>query len=86
MKALLDLDKAELDADGTVKGLADQIKKLAEAPDSGFMFDTTKPKNDFKGFKPGESGDPAPSGDKKPENMTYDELCAYLAENPDTKL
>ena len=45
-----------------------------------------KPKNDFKGFKPGESGDPAPSGDKKPENMTYDELCAYLAENPDTKL
>lgn len=86
VKALLDLDKAELDADGTVKGLADQIKKLAEAPDSGFMFDTTKPKNDFKGFKPGESGDPAPSGDKKPETMTYDELCAYLAENPDAKL
>lgn len=86
VKALLDLDKAELDADGTVKGLADQIKKLAEAPDSGFMFDTTKLKNDFKGFKPGESGDPTPSGDKKPENMTYDELCAYLAENPDTKL
>lgn len=86
MKALLDLDKAELDENGAVKGLADQIKKLAEAPDSGFMFDTTKPKNDFKGFKPGESGDPAPSGDKKPEAMTYDELCAYLAENPDAKL
>lgn len=85
MKALLDLDKAELDADGTVKGLADQIKKLAAAPDSGFMFET-KEQNNFEGFKPGESGDPAPSGDKKPETMTYDELCAYLAENPDAKL
>ena len=69
VKALLDLDKAELDADGTVKGLADQIKKLAEAPDSGFMFDTTKPKNDFKGFKPGESGDPAPDGKLTLENF-----------------
>ncbi len=86
VKALLDLDKAELDADGSVKGLTDQIKKLTEASDSGFMFDTTKQKNDFEGFKPGESGDPAASGNKKPETMTYDELCAYLAENPDAKL
>ena len=80
VKALLDLDKAELDADGTVKGLADQIKKLAEAPDSGLMFETGKA--GFKGFKPGESGDP---NNQPPDysKMTYDELAAYMENNPD---
>lgn len=68
-KALLDLDKAELDADGTVKGLADQIKKLTEAPESGFMFETQKNKSDFKGFKPGESGDSGASGALTLENF-----------------
>lgn len=56
VKALLDLEKAELDDDGSVKGLADQIKKLTEAEDSKFLFDTEKKKQTFKGAKPGESG------------------------------
>lgn len=87
VKALLELDKAELAEDGTVKGLADQIKKLAESPDSGFMFDVGG-KEGFSGFKPGEGGDGGTggSGSKKPEEMTYDELCAYLAANPEAKL
>lgn len=33
VKALLDLDKAELDTDGTVKGLADQITYMVKAGD-----------------------------------------------------
>lgn len=86
VKALLDLEKAELADDGTVKGLDDQIKKLVEGVDTGFLFDTSAPKKDFKGFKPGETGDPKPSGDKEPKDMDYDELCAYLAQNPDVKL
>lgn len=86
VKALLELDNAELAEDGTVKGLGDQIKKLVESPESGFMFETDKQKPGFKGFKPGEGGDVPPTGDKDPKDMTYDELCAYLAENPDTKL
>lgn len=57
VKALLDLSKVELTTDGTVKGLDDQIKKLTEASDSSFMFETHKHNNDFKGLKPGESGD-----------------------------
>lgn len=57
VKALLDLSKIELTTDGTVKGLDDQIKKLTEASDSSFMFETHKPNNDFKGLNPGESGD-----------------------------
>ncbi|MCM1296511.1 MAG: phage scaffolding protein [Muribaculaceae bacterium] len=87
VKALLELENAELAEDGTVKGLADQIKKLAESPDSGFLFDTGKQKQQFTGFKPGEGGDGgAPAGGKEPKDMTYDELCAFLAENPDAKL
>ena len=56
VKALLDLDKAELDEDGTVKGLAEQLKKLITAPDSAFMFETEKQQQKFDGFKPGEKG------------------------------
>lgn len=56
VKALLDLDKAELDEDGTVKGLAEQLKKLATASDSAFMFETEKQQQKFDGFKPGEKG------------------------------
>lgn len=86
VKALLELDNAELAEDGTVKGLAEQIKKLSESEDSGFLFEQGKPSQNFKGFKPGESGDNPPSGGKAPKDMSYDELCAYLAENPDAKL
>lgn len=57
-RALLDIDinKVEFNDDGTIKGLDDQIKKLTEAEDSKFLFDTeTKPgKPNFKGVKPGE--------------------------------
>ena len=73
VKALLDLEKAELDENGSVKGLAEQIKKLTEAPDSGFLFETGDKKNDFKGFKPGEKSD------GKPDGMTLEKLRAMPA-------
>lgn len=57
-RALLDIDikKVEFNDDGTIKGLDDQIKKLTEAEDSKFLFDTeSKPgKPKFKGVNPGE--------------------------------
>ena len=86
VKALLDLEKAELAEDGTVKGLTEQIKALSEAADSSFLFEQGNKVKDFKGFTPGESGDKPPTGGKAPEKMTYEELCAYLSENPSTKL
>lgn len=55
VKALLDLQNAELGDDGTVKGLTDQIKNLQGADDSKFLFEAEK-KQSFKGAKPGESG------------------------------
>lgn len=85
VKALLDLEKAGLDENGAVKGLSDQIKKLVEAPDSGFLFEGDK-KNDFKGFKPSEKSGNFPTSGKMLEEMNYNELCTYLAENPDVLL
>lgn len=54
VKALIDLEKAELDDDGTVKGLADQIKELTEAADSSFMFENKTSKKNRKDLSPGE--------------------------------
>ena len=85
VKALLDLEKAELGDDGKVKGLREQIAALTKAEDSKFMFNAvTAPK--MKGAKTGEDG--IEDGDKGVDTskMTYDELCAYLAENPEAIL
>lgn len=85
VRALLDLEKAELAEDGSVKGLAEQIQKLQAADDSKFMFETSaKPK--LKGAKAGEDG--IEDGDQKVDTskMSYDELCQYLADNPDAEL
>lgn len=85
--ALLNLDKAELSEDGTVKGLAEQIKALTGGPDTGFLFETSSNKNgSFKGLNPAEGGDNGGSGAKAPQEMSYTELCAYLEKNPDAKL
>ena len=85
VRALLNLEKAELAEDGTVKGLAEQIQSLQSADDSKFMFETSgKPK--LKGAKAGEDG--VDDGDKAVDTskMSYDELCKYLADNPDVEL
>lgn len=84
VRALLDLNKAELDGE-SVKGLADQIKKLQEAEDTKFLFDFTTPAK-FKGVKPNEGSDKKYPTDKKPSEMTYDELCAYVEANPNAEI
>lgn len=56
VKALLDLEKIELDGE-SVKGLEDQIKKLTEGEDTKFLFDVAGEKPNFKGIKPGEKTD-----------------------------
>ncbi|MBQ8940579.1 MAG: phage scaffolding protein [Firmicutes bacterium] len=77
VKALLSIDdKTELSEDGTIKGLAEQIKALAKS--DGYLFEGA-PK--LKGVAPGESKDGLP-GSRDPKNMTYTELAAYLEKNP----
>jgi len=81
VKALLNLEKAELDEDGTVKGLADQIKALQTAEDSKFMFGSST----MKGAKTGESGNEDGGKGVDTSKMTYSELVAYAQANPDFK-
>jgi hypothetical protein len=83
-RALLDLEGAELAEDGSVKGLDGQIKALTEAEDSKFLFGSSKPR--MKGARTGENGAEDGDGRVDTSKMSYDELCAYLAENPDAKL
>ena len=79
VKALLDLENAELDGE-TVKGLADQIKKLKEDEGSKFLF--AEQNTGFKGAPAGSPSGSTPP-DKKPEEMTYSELAAYMQQHPE---
>lgn len=86
VKALLDLDDAKLDKDGGVKGLKEQIDKLTADEGTKFLFDAvTQTKPTFKGFQPGASSETKPGTEVDTSKMGYDELCAYLAENPDAE-
>ena len=82
VKALLNLEGAELDENGSVKGLTDQIKALKTADDSKFLFGSST----IKGAKTGESGND--DGDKGVDTskMTYSELAAYMAEHPEAQI
>ncbi len=86
VKALLDLEDAKLDKDGTVKGLSEQIDKLTTGDDTKFLFEARKQQN-FKGFQPGASGENKPGEGETVDfsKMSYDELTAYMEANPDAQ-
>lgn len=64
--------------------LAAKVEALKKDASTDFLFGSA-PK--YEGWKPGESGDGRKPGEgKKPSEMSYSELAAYLAENPDAKL
>lgn len=82
------LADAKIAADGTVKGLANEIDALAKAADTAFLFNSKADTNpQLSGMQPGDPGGntPAPAT-KEPKDMSYSELCAYLAQNPNANL
>jgi hypothetical protein len=80
VKALLNLEGAELDENGSVKGLAEQITALQKS--DSYLFGSST----MKGAKTGESGNE--DGDKGVDTskMTYTELAAYLEAHPDAQI
>lgn len=73
VRALLTLDKAELDETGNIKGLDKQIESLKQSDAYMFNGDT---KLTIEGTKPGEGSGKAAT---KPYNqMTYTERVAFL--------
>ena len=87
-KALLGLDptKIEFNEDGSIKGLDETLTKLKTAEDSKFLFDTDTKKTKMKGAAPGETGKEDPDNKVDVTKMSYEELAAYMAENPDADI
>ena len=84
-KALLGdfLAKAELAEDGTVKGLAEAVKKLAEGKDTAFLFESSAGR--FKGAKAAEKGDGGEGGMtlERLKALSPTERHAYSIEHPE---
>lgn len=78
------LDKAKFGDDGSVKGLAEQLEKLALSEDSSFLFkQATAPT--FKGANIGESGnDEGEQAIGTP--TTYENIAKMLELNPNAPL
>lgn len=76
VKALLDLENAELLEDGTIKDLDKQILELKGSEESNFLFNSDDATPSLKGVKPGE-GNPNPTP-KDPSQMNYTELCEFM--------
>lgn len=85
VRAMIDTSKMKLGEDGTVEGLSDAIKAVQKS--DSYMFNTVQQKQQtFKGFQPGASGEVKPGTEVDPSKMTYSELAAYMAANPDAKI
>ena len=67
--------------------LKEQIEALKGADDTKFLFKAPEQNQggQFTGFQPGLANG-KPNGQIDPSAMSYDELCAYLEQNPDAKL
>nr|DAP00977.1 MAG TPA: minor structural protein [Caudoviricetes sp.] len=83
VKALIkDLDKAELQDDGSIKGLEEQIAALKKS-DSYLFEEATAAKPNFKGFQPGVAKKETAAGKVDMSKMSYEELASYIENNPD---
>lgn len=76
----LDKTKIKLNDDGTVSGLAEQLEGLKK--DYSFLFKQQETPA-IKGAEPANKTKPV---DKPVEQMTYSEMMAYMAANPDAKI
>ena len=83
IRALLELEKAELAEDGTVKGLTEQMDKLRKAEDSKFLFDSER--RILKGTKPAEASDPSEPGLTRAQfqRMGYKERLELFNNDPE---
>lgn len=77
--------KVSSKVNGETVTLAAQVEALKKDTATDFLFGAV---SKYQGWKPGEGGDRGgdPGAGKKPSDMSYAELTAYLAANPDAKL
>lgn len=82
VKALLDISKVKLGEDGKLSGWDEQLAAVRKS--DAYLF-TEKQKNTFRGFQPGASADIKPDAKVDMSKMTYEELAAYIENNPDAQ-
>ena len=81
--ALLNPVDEKLDDEAYKAERLKQIEALVKAEDSSFLFGSSNP--DIKGMKFSEGAD-SQNGGVDPKTMSYEQLCEYLAQNPDAQL
>lgn len=81
VKALLDVSKVKLGEDGKLTGWDEQIKAVQKS--DSYLFHTKQ--NQFRGFQPGASSDNKPGDKVDVSKMSYEELAAYIENNPDAE-
>lgn len=81
VKALLDVSKVKLGEDGKLTGWDEQIKAVQKS--DSYLFHTKQ--NQFRGFQPGASSDNKPGAKVDTSKMSYEELAAYIENNPDAE-
>lgn len=80
VKALLDMDGLKFN-DGKIVGLDEQLAQIKA--DNDYLFESDEPAPEFvKGTNSGAGS----VGGKKPSEMTYTELCDYMAQNPGAEI
>lgn len=85
VKPFIDTTKIKLGEDGKLTGLDEQLKEVQKT--EGYLFVEKQQKQQtFKGFQPGASGEVKPGTEVDTSKMTYSELAAYMAANPDVKI
>lgn len=82
VKPFIDTTKIKLGEDGKLTGLDEQLKEVQKT--EGYLF--AEKQQTFKGFQPGASGNVKPGTEVDTSKMTYSELAAYMAANPDVKI
>lgn len=81
VKALIDVSKVKLGEDGKLTGWDEQIKAVQKS--DSYLFHTKQ--NQFRGFQPGASSDNKPGAKVDMSKMSYEELAAYIENNPDAE-
>ena len=80
VKARLDMDGLKFN-DGKIVGLDEQLAQIKT--DNDYLFESDEPAPEFVKGTNGGSGS---VGGKKPSEMTYTELCDYMAQNPGAEI
>ncbi|MGN1481460.1 phage scaffolding protein [Porcipelethomonas sp.] len=86
VRSLLDVSKLKLGDDGKPTGFDEQLKAIQESDPYLFEEKQQTQQNNFRGFQPGASSDVKPGAKVDFSKMTYSEMAAYMAANPDAKI